>query len=232
MVDTKISGIIGNTPEALNTLIEIANALDDDHNYAGTITNQFSNKQGIVANVDDTKIGYLSGVTSDIQTQLDAKLLSSTAATTYQAIVADVNDTKIGYLSGVTSDIQTQLYAKLLSSTAATTYQAIVTDVNNTKIGFLSDVTDNIQSQINNILPSQSIHFGKYLITDGINLIWDTVSSSTGSSWTEIDISSYTYAQLAGIGNTPSSGATDGIYNELIQIRQQRPELIENLVGM
>ena len=193
MVDTKISGIIGNTPEALNTLIEIANALDDDHNYAGTITNQFSNKQGIVANVDDTKIGYLSGVTSDIQTQLDAKLLSSTAATTYQAIV---------------------------------------TDVNNTKIGFLSDVTDNIQSQINNILPSQSIHFGKYLITDGINLIWDTVSSSTGSSWTEIDISSYTYAQLAGIGNTPSSGATDGIYNELIQIRQQRPELIENLVGM
>jgi hypothetical protein len=39
--------------------------------------------QARVANVSDTEIGYLDGVTSAIQTQLDSKLASATAATTY-----------------------------------------------------------------------------------------------------------------------------------------------------
>jgi hypothetical protein len=41
-----------------------------------------------VADVDDTEIGYLNGVTSAIQTQLDAKLASATAATTYAPLAA------------------------------------------------------------------------------------------------------------------------------------------------
>jgi hypothetical protein len=39
--------------------------------------------QARVANVSDIEIGYLDGVTSAIQTQLDSKLASSTAGTTY-----------------------------------------------------------------------------------------------------------------------------------------------------
>ena len=41
-----------------------------------------------VTDVDDTEIGYLNGVTSAIQTQLDAKLASATAATTYAPLAA------------------------------------------------------------------------------------------------------------------------------------------------
>jgi len=52
--------------------------------------------------VSNTEFQYLNGVTSAIQTQLDAK----------QAVVAGVDDTEIGYLNGVTSAIQTQLDAK------------------------------------------------------------------------------------------------------------------------
>lgn len=40
-----------------------------------------TNLQSIIAGVDDTEIGYLNGVTSAIQTQLDAKQASSTAVT-------------------------------------------------------------------------------------------------------------------------------------------------------
>ena len=58
--------------------------------------------QAVVANVSDTEIGYLDGVTSAIQTQLSNK----------QAVVANVSDTEIGYLDGVTSAIQTQLGTK------------------------------------------------------------------------------------------------------------------------
>jgi hypothetical protein len=77
-----------------------------------SIQTQLNGKQATVANVSDVEIGYLDGVTSGIQTQLNNK----------QAIVTGVSDTEIGYLDGVTSAIQTQIDAKLASATAASTY--------------------------------------------------------------------------------------------------------------
>ena len=70
--------------------------------------------QAVVANVSDTEIGYLDGVSSSIQTQLNNK----------QAIVANVSDTEIGYLDGVSSAIQTQLDTK--ASTGKAIAMAIV----------------------------------------------------------------------------------------------------------
>lgn len=58
--------------------------------------------------VSATEIGYLDGVTSAIQTQLNAK----------QAVVSGVDSTEIGYLDGVTSAIQTQLNSKIGQATA------------------------------------------------------------------------------------------------------------------
>ena len=54
------------------------------------------------AGVTSTELGYVDGVTSALQTQLNAK----------QAVVSGVDSTEIGYLDGVTSSIQTQLNAK------------------------------------------------------------------------------------------------------------------------
>jgi hypothetical protein len=51
------------------------------------------------AGVTSTELGYVDGVTSAIQTQINAK----------QAVVSGVNDTEIGYLDGVTAPIQTQI---------------------------------------------------------------------------------------------------------------------------
>ena len=61
--------------------------------------------------VTATELGYVDGVTSAIQTQLNAK----------QAVVSGGNDTELGYLDGVTSAIQTQLDAKTAKSTLTTT---------------------------------------------------------------------------------------------------------------
>jgi hypothetical protein len=60
--------------------------------------------------VTATELGYVDGVTSAIQTQLNAK----------QAVVSGVDDTEIGYLNGVTSGIQTQLDAKTVKATLTT----------------------------------------------------------------------------------------------------------------
>ena len=82
-----------------------------------------------IGDVSSTELGYVNGVTSALQTQLDAK----------QAVVANVSDTEISYLNGVTSAIQTQIDTK----------QAVVANVSDTEIGYLDGVTSAIQTQIN-----------------------------------------------------------------------------------
>ena len=61
--------------------------------------------------VSATELGYLDGVSSAIQTQIDGK----------QAVNAAVSTTELGYLDGVTSAIQTQLDGKTAKNTLTTT---------------------------------------------------------------------------------------------------------------
>ena len=95
-----------------------------------------SNASGKVAvsTVTDTELGYVSGVTSAIQTQLDAKQATITGSATTidtesltasRAVISNssskiavsaTTDTELGYLSGVTSAVQTQLGTKLTAS--------------------------------------------------------------------------------------------------------------------
>lgn len=104
-----------------------------------------------------SELQYLTGVTSNIQTQLDGKQATITGAATTitgsnltasraltsnssgKVAVSSVTDTELGFLSGVTSDIQTQLNAK----------QNIVAGVSDTEIGYLDGVTSAIQTQLN-----------------------------------------------------------------------------------
>ena len=138
-----------------------------------------------VSDVTSTEIGYLDGVTSAIQTQLNAKQATITGAATTidtenltvsRALVSDgsgkvavsaVTSTEIGYLDGVTSAIQTQLNAKQATITGAATTidtenltvsRALVSDgsgkvgvsaVTSTELGYLDGVTSAIQTQLN-----------------------------------------------------------------------------------
>ena len=80
-----------------------------------------------IGSVTNTEISYLSGVSSAIQTQLNAK--APLAAPTFTGTVVlpnttsigTVTATEIGYLSGVSSNLQTQLDAKA----AAASYAAL-----------------------------------------------------------------------------------------------------------
>jgi hypothetical protein len=139
-VDGVITGLVDGAPDLLNTLNELAAAINDDANYSTTLTTALGNKQDKVSGVSDTEIGYLDGVTSAIQTQLNAKLDSTTASTTYQTIVSGVSNTEIGYLDGVTSAIQTQLDAKASN--------ASVTDITNGTTAFTAVNVNSVAKQI------------------------------------------------------------------------------------
>jgi len=76
-VDTAVTNLVASAPEALDTLNELAAALGDDANFATTVTNSIATKQDKIEGVSDTEIGYLDGVTSAIQTQIDGKANTS-----------------------------------------------------------------------------------------------------------------------------------------------------------
>lgn len=117
-----------------------------------------------VSSVTATELGYLSGVTSAIQTQINAKA-SSGGWPASKAIVTDgagalaastATATEVSYLSGVTSAIQTQLNAKADSSgwtasramTSNGSGALAVSSVTDTELGYLSGVTSAVQAQL------------------------------------------------------------------------------------
>ena len=151
-VKTAVDNLVDGAPNALNTLNELAAAIGDDNNFHTTMTTALAGKHvsittsarlnanliGDNGNVSNTEYGYLDGVTSAVQTQIDSKqatitggasTIASSDLTTSRALqsngsgkveVSDVTTTELGYLDGVTSAIQTQLDAKQTSDAQLT----------------------------------------------------------------------------------------------------------------
>ena len=156
-----------------------------------------------IGGVSATELVYLDGVTSNVQTQLDAKLGTAAAASTYAPLdgptftgtvvlpsttsIGGVSATELVYLDGVTSNVQTQLDGKAgLASPAFTgtpTAPTASTGTNTTQVATTAFVQ---QTSFNNSLPLQTGNAGKYVTTDGTNASWAPVPteipSQTGQS--------------------------------------------------
>lgn len=162
--------------------------------------------------VSSTELGYLDGVTSNLQTQLDAKLAITAAASTYAPLasptftgtvtlpsttsIGGVSASEIVYLDGVTSNVQTQLDGKAgLASPAFTgtpTAPTASTGTNTTQVATTAFVQ---QVALNNQLPLQTGNAGKFLTTDGTNASFAAITIppqvypsaglavSTGTAW-------------------------------------------------
>jgi len=109
-----------------STTVDFTQGSLDDLEVAGLTASSL-----IVGSVSNTEIGYLDGVTSAIQTQIDAKAPTANPTFTGTVVlpsstsVGNVSSTEIGYLDGVTSAIQTQIDAK--APTANPTFTGTVT---------------------------------------------------------------------------------------------------------
>jgi len=134
--------------------------------------------------VDNTELGYLNGVTSSVQTQIDSKQATITGGATTitssdltasraltsngsgKVAVSSVTSTELGYVSGVTSAIQTQLDAKqptitgsatTIDTESLTASRAVISNssqkiavsaTTDTELGYLSGVTSAVQTQL------------------------------------------------------------------------------------
>jgi hypothetical protein len=124
-----------------------------------------------IGDVSSVEIGYLDGVTSSIQTQLNAKASSLDLST-----------------------LQTQVNGKLDSLVASTTYAPLNSPT------FTGTVTLTSATVVGLVgVPSQTSHSGKYLTTNGTNPSWSAInvlkysatapeSPSAGDIWVESDV--------------------------------------------
>jgi hypothetical protein len=129
---SQLGNIIDGAPGVLDTLNEIAAAIGDDASFITTLATSIGTKQDKVTGVSDTEIGYLDGVTSAIQTQLDSKLASANLAEAAQdavnsALVAGTgidktyDDTSNTITLDIDSTIATKTYADTAAADAANT---------------------------------------------------------------------------------------------------------------
>ncbi len=124
---------------------------------SGAISVDTATIQARVADVSDTEIGYLNGVTSGIQTQLDGKVDESLFDTKGDILVASADNTPVKLAAG------TNGYLLTANSSATNGIEWAAAPVS---------------------LPSQSGESGKYLTTDGTTASWGTlvVPITTGTS--------------------------------------------------
>ena len=168
-IDDQITTLINFAPTALDTLGEIALQLASDESAVSALTTTVASKapssnpyftgearlpaNTTIGTITAAEIGYIAGVESPIQGQINEKLSITAADSTYETKshatstfatkndatftgnitlpsttqIGNASSTEIGFLDGVTSAIQTQLDSKLNSSTAASTYLTIST---------------------------------------------------------------------------------------------------------
>jgi hypothetical protein len=154
-VTSAVSDLIGGAPGALDTLNELAAAIDDDASYAASITTSLGGKQATLTGATSTLVSTDLTVSRALASDANGKI-----------VVSDVTSTELGYLDGVTSAIQTQIDGKQATLTGATSAlvssdltasRALasdsngkigVSDITSTELGFLDGVTSAIQTQI------------------------------------------------------------------------------------
>jgi len=121
------------------TITGAATTIDDTDLTASRAVISNASGKVAVSDVTDTELGYLDGVTSAVQTQINGKQATITGAassitssnlTALRSLYSDasgkvaassITATELSYLSGVTSAIQTQINSKQATITGAAT---------------------------------------------------------------------------------------------------------------
>ena len=189
----KFTFVGANTYSDENAQDAVGNAVGTGLSYndsTGAISVDTATIQARVADVSDTEIGYLNGVTSAIQTQIDSKLSTSTASSTYQPIVSGVSDTEIGYLNGVTSAIQTQLDNKLSLSGGTLTGALTLSGAPSSALHAATKAyVDNTTAGLNFHAPAHAATTANLSAnySNGTDGVGATLTADTNRAWVGID---------------------------------------------
>lgn len=103
-VNNAVNALVDGAPAALNTLNELAAAVNDNSSFASEVIAEINTKQDIVTGVSDVEIGYLNGVTSSIQTQISDIVSDVTSLETNKADAATLAENVIDTMAGALTE--------------------------------------------------------------------------------------------------------------------------------
>ena len=196
--NTSIPGGVIGTTQLADDSVTTAKILN------GTIVNADINTSAAIdatkihdGTISNTEFGYLNGVTSALQTQLDAKqatitggasTIASSDLTASRALesngsgkvaVSSVTSTELGYLSGVSSAIQTQLGTKLTNSNNLSDVSSASSARTNLGLAIGSDVQayDAQLADIAGLTPTDS----NFIVGDGSNFVTESGATARTS---------------------------------------------------
>jgi Major tropism determinant N-terminal domain len=187
-IEDAVAAVIDGAPGALDTLNELAAALNDDASFANTIvaslashTGATTNVHGIANTANLISVGQFDAhtfATTDVHgisntallaTQSDASNAASSAVANHSADTTDVhgisNTANLVYLSQFQSEIDTLTNNKApiadptFSGTVSLPSTTSIGDVSATEIGYLNNVTSAIQTQLNNKANIANVEF-------------------------------------------------------------------------
>lgn len=207
-VDTKVANLVDSSPDTLNTLNELAAALNDDPNFATTVANQIGSK------VDKT-------------TTVNGKALSGNVTLSASDVGALPNTTEIPSIEGLatkTGVINNEYTTFRASSTDGITYTATIDGLTSLTSGTLlvmipsttSASKNNIKLNINSLGAKNIYRETSGLLAYGASADWLSAGRPyvilyKGSYWTVINLPKILASDLDGavpitLGGT---GATD-----------------------
>lgn len=203
-----------------------------------------SNRITSAATTTSTELGYVSGVTSAIQPQINGKLSSSGGTATnltFPSLTASraaiinsggvlvnstVTDTELGYIDNVTSDVQSQLNSKLnasggiatnLSVSGGTASRIVVTDGTaklTTTVNATSTEVERLAGVTSNIQPQINAKF------DATNGIGVGPSFSGLASMEDILADSFTRSILFNTNKVAVWNSINGLTNSTVSIAE------------
>jgi len=194
----------------------VGNAVGNGLSYddsTGAISVNTTTIQARVADVSDTEIGYLNGVTSAIQTQLDAKFATANASTSNISEGTNLYFTDERAQDAVGNSVGTGLSYNDTTgvvSVNTTTIQARVADVSDTEIGYLNGVTSAIQTQIDAKASLSGATFTGAVSGTSLTLSGDLTVNGTTTTINSTEITIDDKNLVLGAVATPSDAGADG----------------------
>ena len=113
-VDTAIANLVDGAPALLDTLNELASAINDDENFAVTVANNIANVQTNVNNLNSTVQSVSSTLEAAIAAEESARIAADSAIETTMASVSATLDTKIDtQISSLSSTVDANFVEKV-----------------------------------------------------------------------------------------------------------------------
>ena len=207
IVQANLTSVIGAAPSTLDTLAEIASALENDANVAVSLTNSIGQVSSNVDLVQDN----VSINTSSINTVQDNVSINTSSINTVQSNLTALTSSDLDM--GGNKVLFGNMYANEASLPSASTYHGMFAHVHSTGKGYFAHagawvkLLDETSSTTTNLIEGTNLYYSD----DRVNTALNTSSANTNQvlSWTGTD---YAWvAQSSGGTNYPWSNVSSNV---------------------